>query len=170
MIRHLPCRAVLLLAAGGLAATCAAAAACGGIGNPNPNPDPGSRRLHALAADPVFARLPPGAVRTSLQENPAKNRGGGWFAGSTGWDGPSVTLTFTSSQSVRDVYRFYAEQAHQAGWTPWQKLSNGLTGSWSKHIAGKQSFIGLLPNNFDIHAVNLAETGTPRSYSLTGST
>jgi hypothetical protein len=168
MIRHLPRRAVLLLAAG-LAATSAAAAACGGIGYPNP--DPGNRRLHALAADPVFAALPPGAVRTSWQENPAKNRGGGWFgfAGTTGWDGPSVTLTFTSSQSVRDVYRFYAEQAHDAGWTPWQKLSNGLTRSWTKHIAGKKSFINIFAN-FDIHAVDVTETGTPRSYSLSGST
>jgi hypothetical protein len=52
MIRHLPRRAVLLLAAGVLAATCAAAAACGRIGNP----DPSSRRLHALAADPPSPR------------------------------------------------------------------------------------------------------------------
>jgi hypothetical protein len=122
MIQHLPRRAVLLLAAGGLAATCAAAAACGGIGKP-PNPDPGNRRLRALTADPVFAGLAPGAIRTSLRENPAKSRGGGWFAGSTGWDGPSVTLTFTSSRSVREVYRFYAERAREAGWTPWQQLS-----------------------------------------------
>jgi hypothetical protein len=31
-----------------------------------------------------------------------------------------------SPRSVRDVYRFYAEQAHRADWTPWQKLSYGL--------------------------------------------
>src|SRR5260370_11036990 len=108
MLGLLPRRAVLL-AAGGLAATSAAAAACGGIGYPNP--DPGSRRLRALAADPVFARLPPGAVRTSWQENPAKYHPG-FFTGS--WNGPSVIMTFTSSQSVRDVYRFYAERAHEA--------------------------------------------------------
>jgi hypothetical protein len=166
MIGHLPRRAVLLLAAG-LAATSAAAAACGGIGYPNP--DPGNRRLHALAADPVFAALPPGAVRTSWQENPASKRSGGPFSGGQGWDGPSVIMTFTSPQSVLDVYRFYAEQAHDAGWTPWQKLSNGFTRSWSKHIAGKQSFINIFAN-FDIHAVDVTETGTPRSYSLSGST
>src|SRR5258708_796230 len=142
MIQHLPRRAVLLLAAGGLAATCAAAAACGGIGKP-PNPDPGNRRLRALAADPVFARLPPGAVRTSWQENPAKYRSD-VFEGS-GWDGPSVTLTFTSSQSVLDVYRFYAERAHEAGCRPWQTLSNGLTGSWLKHIAGGSSIMKPAP-------------------------
>jgi len=148
------------------------------IGKP-PNPDPGNRRLHALAADPIFARLPPGAVRASLQESPAKYRSG-VFEGS-GWDGPSVIMTFTSPRSVRDVYRFYAERAHEAGWTPWQKLSYGLTGSWLKHIAGGssitkpaplkgKSLISLLPNNFDIHAVDLTESGTPRSYSLSGST
>lgn len=172
MIGYLTRRAVLLLAAAGLAATSAAAAACGGIGS-FPNPDPGNRRVHALAADPVFARLPPGAVRTSWQEKPAKNRGGGWFglAGTTGWDGPSVILTFTSSQSVRDVYRFYAERAHEAGWTPnpGKTLSNGLTWAWTKRIAGKQSFISIFAN-FDIHAVDVTETGTSRSYSVNGST
>lgn len=170
MIRHLPRRAVLLLAAGGLAATSAAAAACGGIGK-TPNPDPGSRRLRALAADPVFARLPPGAVRTSWQENPAKYRGGGVFAGGQGWDGPSVILTFTSPQSVLDVYGFYAQRAHQAGWTPipGKTLTSGLTWAWTKRIAGQQSFI-IMFDNFDTHAVNPAESGPSRSYRLTGST
>jgi len=142
MMQRLPRRGVLLLAVGGLVASCAAAAArfLGGIGIPPPagrwrgNPDPGNRRLDALAADPAFARLPPGAVRTGWQENPARYQSG-VFAGA-GWHGPSVILTFTSPQSVLDVYRFYAERAHQAGWTPWQKLSNGFTRSWSKHIAG----------------------------------
>lgn len=166
MIRHLPRRAVLLLAAPGLAATSAAAAACGGIGNPNP--DPGSRRLRALAADPVFAWLPPGAVRTSWQENPAKYQSG-FFTGS--WNGPSIIMTFTSSQSVRDVYRFYAEQAREAGWTPipGKMLTSGLIWAWTKHIAGKPSAITLF-NNFDSRAVDLTETGTPRSYRVTGST
>jgi hypothetical protein len=168
MIRHLPRRAALLLAAAGLAATSAAAAACGGIGKP-PNPDPGNRRLHALAADPVFARLPPGAVRTSWQENPAKYRSD--VFGGSGWDGPSVILTFRSSESVRDVYRFYAERAHEAGWTPipGKTLTSGLIWAWTKHIAGKPSAITIF-DNFDTHAVNPAETGTPRSYSVNGST
>jgi hypothetical protein len=168
MIQHLPRRAVLLLAAAGLAATSAAAAACGGIGKP-PNPDPGSRRLHALAADPVFARLPPGAVRTSWQENPAKYRSD--LFGGSGWDGPSVILTFTSPQSVLDVYRFYAERAHEAGWTPipGKTLTNGLIWAWSKHIDAKPSGITIF-DNFDTHSVDVTETGTPRSYSVNGST
>lgn len=59
--------------------------------------------------------------------------------------------------------------AAEAGWTPWQKLSMGYIRSWTKPIAGKQSFIGLNPH-FNIHDVNVTESGTPRSYSLTGST
>ena len=165
MIRHLSRRAVLLVAAAGLAATSAALAACGGIGNPNP--DPGSRRLHALAADLVFARLPRGAVRTSWQENPAKYHPG-FFTGS--WNGPSVIMTFTSPQSVRDVYGFYAERAREAGWTPipGKTLTSGLIWAWTKHIAGKPSAITIF-DNFDIHAVDLTGTGTPRSYRVTGS-
>ena len=171
MVQHRPRRVALLTAVGGVAASCTAAATSilSRIWNPPRNPDPGNRRLHVLAAAPVFASLVPGAVRTSWQENPAKQRSGGPFAGGQGWDGPSVILTFTSSRSVRDVYRFYTERAAETGWTPWQKLSMGYTRSWTKPIAGKQSFIGLNPH-FNIHDVNVTESGTPRSYSLTGST
>lgn len=161
--------AVLLLAAAGLVASSAVAAMgfLGRVLNPRPgNPDPGNRRLHALAADQVFAGLPSGAVRTGWQENPAKWRSG-FFTGS--WHGPSVVLTFTSRQPVLEVYRFYDQRARQAGWTPWQQLSMGLTGSWLKHIAGEKSYLGLW-SNFDIHSVDLTESGTTRSYRLTGST
>jgi hypothetical protein len=169
MAAHQPRRAVLLLAAAGLVASCAVAATSflGRALNLRPgNPDPGNRRLHALAADPVFAGLPPGAVRTGRQENSPKWRSG-FFTGS--WQGPSVVLTFTSPQPVLEVYRFYDQRARQAGWAPWQKLSNGLTWSWLKHIAGEKSYLGLW-SNFDIHSVGLAESGITRSYSLTGAT
>jgi diadenosine tetraphosphatase ApaH/serine/threonine PP2A family protein phosphatase len=173
MTEHLSRRGmlVLLVAVAGLV-TSGVGAAVGilrTIFNGPQNPDPDNRRLHMLAADPVFAGLPPGAIRTSWQENPAERRSGGLFAGGQGWDGPSVIATFTSSQSVRDVYRFYDERAHQADWTPWQKLENGSTRSWLKNIAGHRSFINLLPNDFDIHSVDVTESGTPRSYRLTGS-
>jgi hypothetical protein len=156
--------AVLLLAGGGLAA---AARILRGVVQPGPvNPDPGNRRLRMLAADPVFAGLPPGAVRGGWQEDPPKWRSG-FFTGS--WQGPSVVLTFTSPQPVLEVYRFYDQRARQAGWAPWQQLSMGLTRSWLKHIAGEKSYLGLW-SNFDIHSVDLAESGTTRSYSLTGAT
>jgi hypothetical protein len=68
------------------------------------------------------------------------------------------------------VYRFYAKRARETGWapTPGKRLSNGLTWSWSKHVAGKQSVISIFVN-FDIHSVNVTESGTPRGYSLNGS-
>lgn len=169
MVAHHPRRALLLLAATGLMASCAIAASSflGRALNSRPgNPDPGNQRLHALAADPIFTELPPGAVRTGWQENPPKWRSG-FFTRS--WQGPSVVLTFTSPQPVLEVYRFYEQRAHQVGWTPWQQLSMGLTRSWQKPIARQKSYLGLW-SNFDIHSVDLAESGTTRSYSLTGST
>lgn len=164
MIRQLARRAVLLgslLAAGALIAGCAA---------PIPNPDPGNKQLHALASDPVFATLPPGAVRTSSHLHPASLRPGGWFQGGPGWDGPSVVLTFTSSESVEDVYRFYAQLAVAAGWSPYQKLSNGLTRDWQKSIKGVVSTVDLGPENFDIRSVSVTESGIARSYSFGGGT
>ncbi|MBO0730482.1 MAG: hypothetical protein J2P57_14575 [Acidimicrobiaceae bacterium] len=155
-----PRRAILLLPAAIALAACARTPA---------SPDPGNRRLHALAADPVFAVLSPGAVRTSWREDPAKYRNEGPFGPQT-WDGPDVIMTFTSARSVRDVYDFYAERARGAGWTPWSKLTEGFTDIWVRDIAGHKSFIQLLPKDFDNHSVDVTESGIPRSYSLTGST
>lgn len=154
MIKHRTWLAVLPLAA-------TVVASCAGHG---PSPDPVNRILHALATDPVFAKLPPGAVRTGWQEKPAKWRRTSLFTGG-GWDGPAVIETFTSSQSVRDVYRFYAQRAAEGCWTPYQKLSPGFTRSWLKRTTETLSSLGLY-GNFDIHSVNLTEAGTPRSYTL----
>jgi hypothetical protein len=167
MIKNLSRRAVLLLALGMLVASCTAIASCG---RPRSgNPDPGNRRLHTLEADPIFAGLPPGAVRISWQTDPAKYRGSAVFGG--GWSGPGVILTFRSSQSALDVYHFYTERAHETGWTPTpdKKLSNGLIWSWSKQIDGSHADLGLTPQ-FDIHSVNSADSGIPRSYSLNAAT
>lgn len=150
MIHHLARRVVPVL---WLVAAIALVAACAGAG---PSPDPGNRLLHGLAADPVFARLPPGAVRTSWQEQPAQYRSS-WFEGG-GWDGPAVILTFTSAQQADEVYRFYAERAAAAGWSPYQKLANGLTRSWFRLLDGKRVGINLFANWFN----------TPGSYALSG--
>jgi hypothetical protein len=163
MLKRRPWRAVVLLAAGAVTAACAAMSG---------NPDPGNRWLHATAADQIFAGLPPGAVRTSWQKQPAKYHNRGIFEGS-GWSGPDITLTFTSSQSARDVFRFYAKRAHETGWTPSQAFPNGHTWDWSKHTVGKQSHI-VLRGPFDLHPMTLipyvnvdwTESGTPRTYSL----
>jgi hypothetical protein len=155
MLRNLPRRSVLLLA--GLLVSC-------GVQRP-PNPDPGNRLLHALAADPVFKELPPGSTRTSWKEIPAKYRGSIFEPHI--WDGPRVIMTFTSSRSVREVYRFYAQMAEQAGWTPTLDRSMGYTAGWQKCTTAQFGF-GLLAN-FPIQAVNLTESGTSRSYTLMGS-
>lgn len=163
------------VAVGRLMASCAKAVASvfAAIGRPRrkkpENPDPGNRRLRALAAEPIFASLPPGAVRTGWKEYPAKY----WtsfFAGGSRWYEPYVALTFTSSRSVLDVHRFYAERAVGTGWTRTRALppiSTGIPWSWSKDILGKQAFAALR-NNFD-HSIGELEGETPRSYTLGGS-
>ena len=158
-------RAVLLMLPSAIVVAGVVAEAIREVRSRPGNPDPGNRLLNALAVDPVFTVLPPGAVRTSRQKVPATYRTGSLFEGGT-WDGPAVIMTFTSAQSVRDVYGFYAELAHDAGWTPWQQLSMGFIGSWTKKIAAQRSVVSLVGESFDIHAINVAESGTPRSYSL----
>lgn len=170
MIQHRARRTVLVA---GVAASLAAAAA--GVvysiteGRPG-NPDPGNHRLHALAADPVFGVLPPGATRTGRQETPAhRDPQGSVFDGSgAGWYGPSVILSFTSRQPVRDVYRFYEEQAAKAGWAPGERIWAGFPLTWRKSIGGKPANLNLQPD-FDLHAVDLTASGTPRSYTFSGS-
>lgn len=159
MIQHRFRRATLLVLLGG---SCVVASCAG----PGPSTDPGNRLLRAMAADPVFAQPPPGATRASVREKPAKWRSS-WFGGG-GWDGPAVTLTFTSDRSVREVYGFYARRAAEAGWTPYQTLSEGFTRTWEKRTARTISDLSLLPN-FDIHSVSVTASGTPRSYTLNAS-
>jgi len=159
----------LAVAVGRWVASCAKAVGSmlGVIAKPRPkrpeNPDPGNRRLRALAADPIFARLPPGAVRTRWREYPAKFPIF-FFAGGDRWSEPCVILKFTSAQSVLNVHRFYAERALETGW---QTRPRDLPRNWSKHIAGRQASITLF-NDFD-RSVNMTESRTPRSYLLRAS-
>jgi hypothetical protein len=160
MIQRSTRRGVLLIATGGLLA------ACGETGSDG-NPDPGNRRLHALATDAIFASLPRGGTRTIWQEKPAY-RSSSVFEG-RGWHGPSVVMTFTSSESIRDVYGFFAKRAQETGWTPTpgKKSSSGLIWAWSKHIAEKESFL-ILHDDFDSQSADVDESGIPRSYRLSG--
>ena len=159
MTKHLPRRrAILALAASALTASCSESA---------PNPDPGNRRLHALAADPIFAILPPGAVRTRWEVSPAKYQDNSIFEGS-GWAGPSVILTFTSSLPPRDVYHFYSERSAEDGWTPWPSWEKPpkyvATVNWTKRISEEKTFLSLDPHfNLDFSAGG----GLLRSYALT---
>jgi hypothetical protein len=167
MTQHWSRRNAIIAATVGLTLAAAAAVASGVreiIASPPGNPDPGDQRLHALAADPVFRALPPGAVQTSRQEKPA------WHASSvfegSGWHGPSVIVSFTSQLPAQAVFRFYAEQAPSAGWSPAQSSSAGLTWSWRKPLAGKPAYLSLFAD-FDPHTAGPAQDGTARSYSIT---
>ncbi len=143
MIRDLRWRAV---AVGRWAASCAKVVdymLLWAIGKGRPkrpeNPDPGNRRFRALAADPIFAGLPPGAIRTRWRKYPAKFPIV-YFAGGDVWSEPCVILRFKSAQSVLGVHRFYAERAFETGW---QTQPRDLPRTWSKHIAGRQASITL---------------------------
>jgi hypothetical protein len=164
MILDLRWRAV---AVGRWLASCAWSATRWAIGMLRPmrpeNPDPGNRRLRALAADQIFASLPPGAVRTRWRKYPAKFPII-FFAGGDVWSEPCVILRFTSAQSVLDVLHFYAERALETGW---QEQPRDLPRTWSKHIAGRQASTTLF-NDFD-RSVNITESRTPRSYLLRAS-
>lgn len=143
-------------AVGRWAASCAkvAGSMLGAIGKARPkrpdNPDPGNRRLRALAADPIFARLPPGAVRTRWRKYPAKFPIF-FFAGGDRWSEPCVVLRFTSAQPALDILRFYAERALETGWQTrprnLPRVSTGLPQEWSKQIAGKQASVTLFDEN-----------------------
>jgi len=80
-----------------------------------PGGDPGNKRLDELGSDGIFAVLPPGArmsgatVRTTARYRKPGLDGGGW-------DGPGVTLKFTSAQSPASVFTFYADRATAFGW------------------------------------------------------
>lgn len=156
-------RAILLLwAVGGLTPACA-------IHRRPPHPDPGNKRLRRLASDPALTKLPPGAKRTNREEEPATYSKGNIFQAGA-WSGGHVQVTFTSTLSVRDVYHFYAELAEGSDWKPWQKLAAGFTATWVKHIASEQeSYLLLSPDGFSTHTADLAASGTPKSYRLTGS-
>jgi hypothetical protein len=122
--------------------------------------DPGNHRLHELANDPIFAKLPSGAVRTELTQSPAAYVTPA-FQGA-GWDGPSVILSFTCSLPIREVYRFFDGRATAAGW---HALASGylhVTDRWEKQFRdGAVADIGVAPEDPDA-------TTYPRSYRLSG--
>lgn len=104
-----------------------AATSCGLSGSG----DPGNRRLHELAAEPVFAATPPGlsrpgaVVSTSAHKLPA-----GFGAG--GWDGPTVIESFVSPARPATVLRFYDARARATDWLPRAAGAYGVTDVWTK--------------------------------------
>src|SRR5690348_12900792 len=76
--------------------------------------DLGNRRLHELAADPIFEARAPGAGPVTITQSRARYAQPGFDAG--GWHGPAVVVAFESGARPRSVYRFYARRAAAAGW------------------------------------------------------
>lgn len=110
-------------------------AGCAGTG-PGPGPargsgDPGNQRLDQLAADRVFAALPPGAVASGpLERTPARYRAPAFQP--AGWDGPAASLTFTSPRPPASVYAYFQDSAAAAGWRPVNVNALGYPQTWTK--------------------------------------
>jgi hypothetical protein len=88
--------------------------------------------VHELAAEKVFTVTPPGlsqppsAVLSAARKHPAE------FFGRGGWDGPSVTVSFTSSAAPVSTLRFYGEQAAESGWHATAVGAYRVTDRWTK--------------------------------------
>jgi hypothetical protein len=97
---------------------------------PGPPPgtgDPGNVRLHELQAEPAVRELPPDSHLISRTSSPAS-----WDTTYGGWSGPAVTVEFTSSLTIQQVFDFYTTLAAEAGWRPTGSSDFGLPDSWSK--------------------------------------
>ena len=116
---------VALLATGSLLSACGGTPAGG---------DPGGKRLHELSGDPVFAALPGGATVVDVTRTPAQYRKPGFSGG--GWDGPTVVVTFQSSEPPADVFRYFDGRAASSGWHATASGALGLTDRWSKEYDG----------------------------------
>jgi hypothetical protein len=92
--------------------------------------DPGNRRLDELSADAAVRARPPGATEVHVLRTPARYVQPGITGG--GWHGPGVVVSFTSAAPPAAVFRFYAQQAEQAGWLAGGSGGLGLTDTWRK--------------------------------------
>lgn len=149
---------VVVVAAGSLLAGC---------GGPVPEKgDPGISRLKALAGLAIFDSLPPGAQRTgALALSPASYTKPVFDGG--GWDGPSVTETFTSASDPGSVFAFFRTATAHQGW-----VSNGNINAlgypevWNQHLAG--GFTATLTiTDMDLRSAVRGQTST---YTLSAST
>jgi hypothetical protein len=147
-------RRALLVALGSLLA-----AGCGG-GGKAAGGDPGGRRLHELSNDPVFAATPAAATGVDVTKTPARHRQPAFQTG--GWDGPTVVVTFKSSEPPEDVYRFYAERAEAAGWKATASGSLGLTDRWAK------TYPDGAPATLLLFSLTRAASAAARQYRLAG--
>lgn len=124
--------------------------------------DPGNHRLSQLAADPVFKALPQSAVAEGRAVlTPARYTTPGFQP--AGWDGPSVSRTFTSARSPSSVFAYFAERAALAGWRPGNRNTLGYPQTWTK------TYPGGVPGTLSLLRVSLARADVPVRYILTAS-
>lgn len=123
--------------------------------------DPGNRRLHQLAADPIFSVLPPGAQKAELKLIPASYQKPSFEPG--GWTGPGVTRTFESSSTPRSVYEFYGQRARAEGWTPTNMNALHVAATWRRTYANGAVGSLILTTDRPWEALPL-----PRFYQLNG--
>ena len=124
--------------------------------------DPGNKRLHQLSSDPVFSSLPAGAVATGpLTMSPARYRAPAFQP--AGWDGPSVSLTFTSTQPPASVFSSFQASAASAGWIPANRNALGYPQTWTK------TYPDGVPGNLSLIQTVRAPTGGSGTYVLNAS-
>ena len=128
---------------------------------PKGDGDPGNRRLHQLAADPVFQARPPDTTSSRISLSPSKVKTTGLLA--VAWSGPGVMLTLESSADPRSVFEYYREHAPAYGWRPQGLGALRLPVVWHKTYAnGAEAW-------FSIFAPQLFEDRSgPREYQLRG--
>lgn len=137
-------------------------AACGRAAPPQGSGDPGNRRLHQLSSDAVFAALPEGAARKGPPRKiPARYRTPAFQP--PGWDGPSVTLTFTSAKSPASVFAFFQASAEEAGWRPGNRNALGYPQTWTK------TYSDGVPGRLSLIQTVRAPGGGTGTYVLTAS-
>ena len=107
--------------------------------------DPGDKRLNQLSADAIFASLPSGAQLIGhIEKTPAKWQDNGWFEPS-GWNGPSVRLTFSDPRTPDTALAFYANLAIASGWVGNGNKKDGFAVDWTKKFSGGwQGSLGLI--------------------------
>jgi hypothetical protein len=140
------------------AAVVALLAGCGS-GTPKGG-DPGDRRLHRLAADPIFSARAPGAQAVTITQIHARYVEPGFTGG--GWHGPAVVAAFESAAPPRTVFRFYGRRAQAAGWRVGSSGALHLTDLWRKTYRDGARATLLLS------LLDLRTTIGPRRYTLSG--
>ena len=136
--------------------------ACGVGRPPEGAGDPDHLRLDQLSSDAIFTALPPGAQQSQpMKKSLATFRQPAFEP--AGWDGPAVSITFTSSQPPESVFSFFASTAVAFGWTAASnKNSLGYPEVWTKSFPGSwRGTLGLLDMS-----TRTAEAGGAHTYVL----